>query len=82
MSEPSAASPAAWSIQDARTLYNIDRWGARYFDINDAGHVVALPLQNAFYIINEKGEQVYKSEGFNERLKKEIEKALTSIPVK
>ena len=47
MSEPSAASPAAWSIQDARTLYNIDRWGARYFDINDAGHVVALPLQNA-----------------------------------
>ncbi|MBI5801859.1 MAG: biosynthetic arginine decarboxylase [Verrucomicrobia bacterium] len=47
MSEPSAASPAAWSIQDARTLYNIDRWGARYFDINDAGHVVARPLQEA-----------------------------------
>ena len=47
MSDPSAASPAPWSIQDARTLYNIDRWGARYFDINDAGHVVALPLQNA-----------------------------------
>ncbi|MSU26720.1 MAG: biosynthetic arginine decarboxylase [Pedosphaera sp.] len=47
MSEPSPASPAAWSIQDARTLYNIDRWGARYFDINDAGHVVARPLQEA-----------------------------------
>ena len=47
MSEPSAAGPAAWSIQDARTLYNIDRWGARYFDINDAGHVVARPLQEA-----------------------------------
>ena len=48
MSEPSAAvSPAPWSIQDARTLYNIDRWGARYFDINDAGHVVARPLQDA-----------------------------------
>ena len=47
MSEPAAASPAAWSIQDARTLYNIDRWGARYFDINDAGHVVARPLQDA-----------------------------------
>ena len=45
MSEPSAAGPAAWSIQDARTLYNIDRWGARYFDINEAGHVVARPLQ-------------------------------------
>ena len=47
MSEPADASPAAWSIQDARTLYNIDRWGARYFDINDAGHVVARPLQDA-----------------------------------
>ncbi|PHX94943.1 MAG: arginine decarboxylase [Pedosphaera sp.] len=47
MSEPSPASPAAWSIQDARTLYSIDRWGARYFDINDAGHVVARPLQEA-----------------------------------
>ena len=47
MSEPFAAGPAAWSIQDARTLYNIDRWGARYFDINDAGHVVARPLQEA-----------------------------------
>ena len=46
MSEPSAAN-GSWTIQDARTLYNIDRWGARYFDINDAGHVVARPLQEA-----------------------------------
>jgi arginine decarboxylase len=46
MSEPSAAN-GSWTIQDARTLYNIDRWGARYFDINDAGHVVARPLQDA-----------------------------------
>src|SRR6195256_6346125 len=44
MSEPSNGSPA-WSIQDARSLYNIDRWGAKYFDINEAGHVVAMPLQ-------------------------------------
>ena len=28
-------------------LYNIHRWGAKYFDINDAGHVVARPLQDA-----------------------------------
>lgn len=47
MSEPSAASTGPWTIQDARTRYNIDRWGARYFDINDAGHVVARPLQDA-----------------------------------
>ena len=29
------------------TLYNIHRWGAKYFDINEAGHVVARPLQDA-----------------------------------
>ena len=46
MSDPAPAT-ANWTIQDARTLYNIDRWGARYFDINDAGHVVARPLQEA-----------------------------------
>lgn len=34
-----------WSIQDARALYHIDRWGAGYFDISDEGHVVARPLQ-------------------------------------
>jgi arginine decarboxylase len=44
MSEPSNAT-TPWTIQDARTLYSIDRWGAKYFDINDAGHVVAKPLQ-------------------------------------
>ncbi|HHY85371.1 MAG TPA: biosynthetic arginine decarboxylase [Verrucomicrobia bacterium] len=36
-----------WSIQAARNLYNIHRWGANYFDINEAGHVVARPLQDA-----------------------------------
>jgi arginine decarboxylase len=33
-----------WGVQDARNLYNIQRWGAGYFDINDTGHVVARPL--------------------------------------
>src|SRR3954466_12896818 len=36
-----------WDIPAARNLYNINRWGAKYFDINDAGHVVAKPLQDA-----------------------------------
>src|SRR5580658_7834174 len=36
-----------WDIESARALYNIHRWGAKYFDINDAGHVVAKPLQDA-----------------------------------
>ncbi len=38
---------AAWSIEQARELYNICRWGANYFDINEAGHVAARPLQDA-----------------------------------
>ena len=46
MSDPSEARKP-WDIQAARSLYNIDRWGARYFDINDAGHVVAKPLQES-----------------------------------
>ena len=36
-----------WDIDAARSLYNIQRWGAKYFDINEAGHVVATPLQEA-----------------------------------
>ncbi len=43
MSDSSATS--AWDIEAARNLYNINRWGAKYFDINDAGRVVAKPLQ-------------------------------------
>ena len=36
-----------WDIQAAHNLYNIRRWGAEYFDINEAGHVVAMPLRDA-----------------------------------
>ncbi|TAL00218.1 MAG: biosynthetic arginine decarboxylase, partial [Verrucomicrobia bacterium] len=46
MSNPNEAAPA-WDIQAARNLYNIHRWGAKYFDINEAGRVVAKPLQEA-----------------------------------
>jgi arginine decarboxylase len=46
MSNPNdAARP--WDIESARALYSIQRWGAKYFDINDAGHVVARPQQEA-----------------------------------
>jgi len=37
---------APWDIASARSLYNIDRWGAKYFDINEAGQVIAKPLQD------------------------------------
>ncbi len=46
MSDSSASTPA-WDIPAARNLYNINRWGAKYFDINDAGRVVAKPLHEA-----------------------------------
>jgi len=48
MSEPSnvPAPTPAWDIAAARNLYNVDRWGAGYFNVNDEGHVVARPLQN------------------------------------
>jgi arginine decarboxylase len=36
-----------WDAEEARNLYNIHRWGASYFDINDKGRVVAKPLQEA-----------------------------------
>jgi arginine decarboxylase len=34
-----------WSIEDAKELYGIDRWGLRYFDINHNGDVVVAPLK-------------------------------------
>jgi len=46
MSNPNETA-LPWSVESARALYNIQRWGVKYFDINDAGHVVAKPLQDA-----------------------------------
>src|SRR5271163_858924 len=46
MSNPTDAQQP-WDLQLARSTYNIQRWGAKYFDINDTGHVVAKPLQDA-----------------------------------
>src|SRR5689334_2892861 len=46
MSNPTDPPPA-WDVQIARSVYNIQSWGAKYFDINDAGRVVATPLQEA-----------------------------------
>src|SRR5215471_1021386 len=46
MNNQNNAAPS-WNIDAARALYHIRRWGAKYFDINDAGQVVAMPLQEA-----------------------------------
>ena len=41
-----------WTIKDTRNLYNIERWGADYFDINEEGHAVAKPLQDAGAVVD------------------------------
>src|SRR5262245_60551782 len=46
MSNSSEANQG-WDVQQARNLYNIQRWGAGYFDINEGGRVVAKPQREA-----------------------------------
>ena len=38
-----AVTSSGWSIDAARALYNVEGWGAGFFDVNDAGHVVVRP---------------------------------------
>ena len=40
------AADAGWSIDEARALYNIEGWGAGFFDIDEQGHVVVRPDRN------------------------------------
>ncbi|HEY3862978.1 MAG TPA: biosynthetic arginine decarboxylase [Verrucomicrobiae bacterium] len=44
--------PVPWNVQAARDLYNINRWGAKYFDINEAGHVIAMPLREKGAVVD------------------------------
>ncbi len=34
---------ADWTIEKARALYNIEGWGAGFFDIDEQGHVIVRP---------------------------------------
>jgi arginine decarboxylase len=38
-----AESAPIWSIDAARALYNIEGWGAGFFDISEKGHVIVRP---------------------------------------
>src|SRR5215467_15306841 len=41
-----AQSPVAtesWNIEKAKALYNVEGWGAGYFDINQRGRVIVRP---------------------------------------
>ncbi|MEA2766928.1 MAG: arginine decarboxylase [Gemmatimonadaceae bacterium] len=44
-SHASAQTPPSepWTIESARSLYNIEGWGIGFFDINEAGHIVVKP---------------------------------------
>src|SRR3954470_8485280 len=37
------ATRSDWSIESARTLYNVEGWGAGFFDVNEKGHVIVRP---------------------------------------
>jgi len=39
----SAVTGTSWTIDAARALYNIEGWGAGFFDINDRGHIIVRP---------------------------------------
>src|SRR5437764_2091337 len=41
-----------WCVQRARELYNVQRWGAKYFDINEGGRVIAKPLRDAGAVVD------------------------------
>jgi hypothetical protein len=42
-----ARTKGAWNIADSRALYHVDAWGQGYFGVNELGHVVVRPEQNA-----------------------------------
>lgn len=44
---PEIAESEPWTVQSARSLYNVDGWGIGFFDINDRGHVVVRPDENS-----------------------------------
>jgi arginine decarboxylase len=59
-----AESAASWTIDSARALYNIEGWGAGFFDVNEKGNIVVRPdkdrpdhVIDLFEITNDLEEQ-------------------------
>jgi arginine decarboxylase len=44
---PKSAAPLGWKAADSAQLYQVESWGSGYFGINEAGHVVVRPDQQA-----------------------------------
>lgn len=40
---PANPPAAPWSLEAARELYNVEGWGAGFFDLNERGHVIVRP---------------------------------------
>src|SRR5688572_939203 len=36
-------APGGWTVEQSKALYNIEGWGAGFFDVNALGHVVVRP---------------------------------------
>ncbi|MDQ6966632.1 MAG: arginine decarboxylase, partial [Mariprofundaceae bacterium] len=34
---------SGWKVDDSAALYQVKGWGSSFFDINDKGHMVAIP---------------------------------------
>ena len=44
---PRHSAPLGWKVDDSARTYQIEAWGGGYFGINEAGHVVVRPDQQA-----------------------------------
>ncbi len=54
----------SWSLEQARSTYNVSHWGGGYFDINQLGHLVVYPDQDK----SKPGIDVYElSQGLTEQ---------------
>lgn len=62
---PDNPSSESWSVDDARDLYMIDRWGGGYFDVSPDGMITVAPLQGRGrkVAIREVLDQALKDEG-------------------
>ena len=54
-----------WTVEDARELYMIDRWGGGYFNVSPDGKMTVAPLQGRgrTFAITDVLEQAMKNEG-------------------
>jgi arginine decarboxylase len=59
-----AETASSWTIDSSRALYNIEGWGAGFFDVNEKGHMIVRPdkdrpdhVIDLFEITNDLEEQ-------------------------